>query len=157
MPPSDGEPDQRALEQAYAFIDRRERTECEVRRELESRGANESAVDHAVQTLRDEGYLDDARFARLFTEDKRMLEGWGSERIRRGLRGHGVDREIIDATLATLGGEDELARALELLRRRFPAPPRDRRERDRALGFMLRKGYVSEVAVDALAAYAREG
>ncbi len=157
MSPSDREPDQRALEQAYAYIDRRERTECEVRRQLESRGASESAIDHAVQALRDEGYLDDARFARLFTEDKRMLEGWGNERIRRGLRTHGVDREIIDATLATLGGGDELARALEVLRRRFPAAPRDRRERDRALGFMLRKGYDREVAVDALAAYARGG
>lgn len=157
MPPGDGEPDQRALEQAYAYIDRRERTEHEVRRRLETRGASEAAIDHAVQTLLDAGYLDDARFARLFIEDKRTLEGWGSERIRRGLREHGVEREIADAALAAHDGEDELARAVELLRRRFPAPPRDRRERDRALGVMLRKGYDSEVAVEALAAYAREG
>jgi regulatory protein len=41
------------------------------------------------------------------------------------------------------------------LRRRFPEPPEDRRERNRALGMLMRKGYESELALDALAAYAR--
>jgi regulatory protein len=153
----DGEPDQRALEQAYAYLGQRDRTEVEVRRQLERHGASEASIDYAVDTLREQGYLDDARFARLFAEDKRNLEDWGSERIRRRLRERGVDRELIEDTLAAELGEDDLGRAVELLRRRFPAPPRDRRERDRALGVMLRKGYDSETAVDALAAYAREG
>ena len=51
--------------------------------------------------------------------------------------------------------ESELDRALELLRRRFPTPPEDRRERERALGVLLRKGYESELALDALAAHTR--
>jgi hypothetical protein len=33
--------------------------------------------------------------------------------------------------------------------------PADRRERERALGVLLRKGYESELALDALHAYAR--
>ena len=155
--PVDGEPDQRALEQAYAYLGTRDRTEAEVRRRLERHGASEASIDYAVGTLREQGYLDDTRFARLFAEDRRNLDGWGSERIRRSLSERGVDRELIEDTLAADTGEDELGRAVELLRRRFPAPPRDRRERDRALGVMLRKGYDSETAVDALAAYAREG
>lgn len=157
MPVADGKPDQRALAQAYAYINRRERTEFEVRRQLEGGGASATAIDYAVRTLLEEGYLDDARFARVFAEDKRSLESWGSERIRRSLREHGVERRIIDDTLAADDGADELARAVDLLRRRFPTPPRDRRERDRALGVMLRKGYDGHVAIDALAAYAREG
>jgi regulatory protein len=52
--------------------------------------------------------------------------------------------------------EDELARALKLLESRFAAPPRSRRDRDRALGVLVRKGYQPEIALDALAAYARE-
>jgi regulatory protein len=42
-----------------------------------------------------------------------------------------------------------------VLRQRFPSPPRDRRERERALGILLRKGYDIELALDALAAYDR--
>ena len=93
--------------------------------------------------LVEQGYLDDARFARLFVQDKRELEGWGAERIRQVLRTRGIDAEVVEEALAEheQDSEGEVERALALLRRRFPSPPRDRRERDRALGVLLRKGY----------------
>ncbi|MGH2929282.1 MAG: regulatory protein RecX, partial [Solirubrobacteraceae bacterium] len=104
--------------------------------------------------------LDDERFARLFVSDKRELEQWGSERIRRGLEARGIDRRLAETALSAVNGdraepETELHRALALLRRRFPAPPEDRRTRERALGMLLRKGYETELALDALAAHAR--
>ena len=43
-----------------------------------------------------------------------------------------------------------MAAALELLRRRFPAPPADARERDRALGILVRRGLRADLAFDAL-------
>jgi regulatory protein len=52
--------------------------------------------------------------------------------------------------------DTELDRALGLLRRRFSIPPRDRRERDRALGVLIRKGYDPDLALDAITAYARD-
>ncbi|MBV9312111.1 MAG: RecX family transcriptional regulator, partial [Solirubrobacterales bacterium] len=115
---------------------------------------------------------------RLFVQDKRELEQWGSERIRQGLLARGLDRETIEAALVDgqpsgdygqprgeydqPRGEceqprDELERALTLLSRRFPSPPQNRRERDRALGVLVRKGYEPELALDALRAYARGG
>ena len=146
----------RALELAYAYLDRRDRTEAEVRRRLEQRGIDDAGVDAAVAALLDQGVLDDARFARLFVEDKRELEQWGNERIRRTLTERGIDRELIEQSLIPDQEETELDRAITLLRRRFPDPPRDRRERERALGVLLRKGYDSELALDALAAHARD-
>jgi regulatory protein len=152
---------QRALDTAYALINRRDRTVGEVRVQLERKGVAEHLREAAVRTLSEQGFLDDERFARLFVSDKRELEQWGNERIRRGLLARGIERELADAALAQAGadgdddGENELDRALALLRRRFPRPPEDRRERDRALGVLLRKGYESELALDALAAHAR--
>jgi regulatory protein len=147
---------QRALELAYGHLNRRDRTVAEVRRLLQQRGADACAIEGAIRTLIDQGYLDDARFARLFAQDKRELEQWGSDRIGRTLRDRGIGRELIEVTLGAQSEGAELDRALGLLRRRFPDQPRDRRERDRALGVMLRKGYDSELALDALAAYARD-
>ena len=107
--------------------------------------------------------------------DKRELERWGAERIRRGLSARGIDRAIAEQTLAATpdavdlanldspraehcdGRGGELARALELLRRRFPDPPQERRDRNRALGMLLRKGYEQELAIDALNAHAARG
>jgi regulatory protein len=155
---------QRALDFGYAYLNRRERTVSEVRAQLERKGVSPELIDPAVRTLAEQGFLDDERFARLFVSDKRELEQWGSERILRGLLARGIDRELAERAMALeaaaadpLGDEpSEFDRALELLRRRFPAPPRDRRARDRALGVLLRKGYESELALDALSAHVRE-
>ncbi len=143
-----------ALRLAYAYLSRRERTVNEVRRRLGREGIAEPVIEQALEMLGQDGLLDDARFARLFVQDKRELEQWGRERIRRGLATRGLGRELIEEALGPPDQAD-LDRALDLLSRRFPAPPRDRRERDRALGVLIRKGYDPELAVDALAAYAR--
>jgi hypothetical protein len=41
------------------------------------------------------------------------------------------------------------------LRRRFAEPPSDRRTRERALGVLIRKGYESDLALEALASWGR--
>ena len=165
-----------ALQAAYAYLNSRDRTEAEIRRRLEQRGIDDSVIAAALAALHRHGALDDARFTRLFIEDKRRLEQWGAERIRRTLRDRGIDRELIEHALgnnhggnehvsnehggdghaSNEHGESELDRALAVLRRRFPTPPRERRERDRALGVLLRKGYDSEIALNALSAYTRD-
>jgi regulatory protein len=147
---------QHALELAYRYLNRRDRTEAEVRRHLGGKGLQADAAECSIEALREQGYLDDARFARLLVHDKRELEHWGTERITSTLLARGVDRELIDAALEEQTPAGELDRALSLLRRRFPSPPCDRRERDRALGVLLRKGYDSELAVEALAAHTRQ-
>ncbi len=150
----------RALALAYAYLNRRERTTSEVRGHLSGKGFDTAAIEEALTELVEQGTLDDTRFARLFTADKRELERWGTERIRRTLLGRGLDPETISAALLDDDGDEgrsfagELGRALELLRRRFPSPPESRRDRDRALGMLVRKGYELELALDALAVYA---
>jgi regulatory protein len=150
--------DANAVQLAYAYLNRRDRTEAELRAYLLKRDLGEVDVEAAVTELLEFGYVDDARYARMFAQDKRTLEEWGSDRIRRSLRERGVDQDLIDAALSEVDPEnDELSRALALLRRRFPEPPADRRERDRALGVMVRKGFDSDLALDALSVYSRGG
>ena len=131
---------QHALGLAYRFLNRRERTTSEVRQRLEREALDGATVTETIATLSEQGYLDDTRFARVFTEDKRNLEQWGADRIRRTLRERGLDSELIETALAQQTTESELEQALELLRRRVAAPPADRRERDRALGTPAAQG-----------------
>jgi len=142
---------EQALGLAYRHLGRRERTEAEIRAHLEAKGVEAPVLEQTLTELREQGYVDDARFARLFTHDKRELERWGSDRIRRALATRGVGRELIDAALRADESEGELERAVALLRRRFPVPPGDLRQRERALGVLLRKGYDTELALEALA------
>ncbi len=146
---------QRALGLAYRYLNPRDRTEAEMRCQLEVKGVDGADSDLAIRALIEQGYLDDARFARLYTQDKRELEQWGRGRIERGLRSRGIGPELIDVALGSESPGSELDRALGLLRRRFGAPPTDRRDRDRALGLLLRKGYDGDLALDALMRNAR--
>lgn len=144
---------ERALSLAYRHLNRRERTEQEIRDCLERGGVDAGALEAALAVLRDGGVLDDERFASMFAQDKRELDGWGSERIREALLRRGIAREIVAEAVCEGDRAAEHERALAILRRRFPAPPRDRRDRDRALGVLLRKGYEPELAFDALTRY----
>src|SRR4051794_5263573 len=135
-----------AFDAAWRFLARRERTEAEVRARLERNDVEPALVDAVLDQLRDGGDIDDAGYAKRFAEDRRNLDGWGAERIERRLSELGVARELIRAALASDGGHDELDAACELLARRFPRPPDTPRERERALGLLVRKGYELELA-----------
>ena len=147
---------QKALDRAFRYLSRRDRTVAEVRGHLASKEVEEAVIDEVVEELRVQGYLDDARYAQRFAEDRRNLDGWGSERIERKLRSLGIDREEVAAALAAQDGEGELAAAVELLRRRFRVPPETDRDRERALGMLARRGYELEVAYDAVRALERD-
>lgn len=144
-----------AVDLAFRFIARRDRTVVEVRRHLERKAVGEDAIDDAVAELAEQGYLDDAGYARRFAEDRIALDGWGSERIERKLAELGVAREHIAAALRGRDFGTELDAALALLRRRWREPPATDRERERALGFLVRKGYDLELAYDAIREHGR--
>ena len=93
------------LETAYAYLNRRDRTTHELREHLRKQVSDTAVAARAIGVLQEQGYLDDARYARLFAEDKRTLEDWGGERIRRALEARGVARELIDDALTAAAGE----------------------------------------------------
>jgi regulatory protein len=148
--PAQGD-DDRAVELAYRALGRRERTVAELRRYLEGKRVEPDLIDAAVERLCAEGWLDDARYASRFTEDKRTLERWGGERIARDLRKRGVEPDLIEAALGDREREEELRAAVEVLREKLPAPEDDR-SRDRAWRLLVRRGYEPELAYEAVRA-----
>ncbi len=147
---------ERALAIAYRYLNARERTRAEMRTHLQGKGIDPRDVGRSIDALVDQGHLDDLRFARLFVQDKRELDEWGADRIRRTLLARGVDRDVVEGALAEQEPDDgEFDRALAVLRRRFPSLAGDRRERERALGVLLRKGYDTDLALEAISAHVR--
>src|SRR5205807_1199678 len=59
---------EQALAIAHGLLNRRERTEHEVREQLRRRNGAPEVVEAALRELTEQGYLDDARFARLFAQ-----------------------------------------------------------------------------------------
>jgi regulatory protein len=137
------------LSLALKALERKERTVAEMGSWLGARGVGSEEVEEVVDRLVSSGVLDDARYARRYAEDKRELRRWGSERIRAALLDRGVDPADADAALAESGQEAEVERAVELLRDRG-ASLEAALERQRALGALVRRGYDSEVAYEAI-------
>jgi regulatory protein len=140
---------ERAIQLGYRAVGYRDRTVAELRTFLERKRVEPDAISDAVDELTAAGLLDDARYARRFAEDKRELERWGSERIARDLHRRGIAPDVIERVVSDQSREAELATAIVLLEQRVPAP-RDARERDRAWRLLIRRGYDSELAYEAV-------
>ena len=139
-----------ALELALRMLNARERTEAELQASLGRRGCATEMIDDVLVALREEGLVDDAGYARRFAEDRRLLDRWGNERIARDLERRGIERELVERTLACHGHDEELLVAIELLDRRFPLPFDGDRERDKAWRMLVRRGYEPELAYSAI-------
>jgi regulatory protein len=146
---------QQALDRGYRHLSRGERTVAQMRRHLERARVDAQTIDAAVAELARQGYLDDARYARCFAEDRRLLDAWGRERIARQLRAGGIDPDVIDATLGDWAEADELGAAVAFLYRRVGTAPSGNEDRERAFGLLLRRGYRPEVAYDAVRSFER--
>ena len=148
---------QHARDVAWAAINRREHTEAELTRVLERKRCSPDEIATVVAEMVEGGWVDDAGYARRFAEDRRNLDGWGAERIERRLRSLGIDRDHVEAAVGARETSDEQQAALALLRRRFPVPPEDPRDRNRALGVLVRKGFELELSLDVLRRYCGVG
>jgi regulatory protein len=140
---------ERAIQLGYRAVGYRDRTVAEFRTFLERKRVEPEAIADAVVELTAAGLLDDARFARRFAEDKRELDLWGTERIARDLHRRGIAPDLIERVVADRSREAELETAVVLLEQRLPAP-RDDRDRDRAWRLLIRRGYDSDVAYEAV-------
>jgi regulatory protein len=137
------------LSLALKALDRKERTVAEMGSWLRARGVGSDEVEDVVDRLVSTGVLDDSRYARRYAEDKRMLKRWGSERIRVALLDRGISPTDVEEALSDAGGEEEIEQAVELLRDRG-ATFEGALERQRALAMLIRRGYDSEVAYEAI-------
>jgi regulatory protein len=143
------DPAEEAFEAALGALARKERSVAEVRAWLEARGFHGAAIAAALERLIEAGQLDDARFAAAYAADKRELRGWGSERIREALEAREVGAGEIAAALASDPDEAQAERGAELLIARR-ADLSDEASRGRAHAYLVRRGYGSEVAYEAV-------
>ena len=110
---------------AWRALNRRDRTELELRGVLAEKRVAPEDADVVMDELLDGGFVDDAGFAHRFADDRRRLDAWGAERIARRLRELGVGAEQIAAAVGEQDEGEELGAALALLRRRMPAAALD--------------------------------
>ncbi len=134
-----------ALESALRLLSYRLRSERELRDRLARKGFGRAVIGETLSRLRELGYLDDAAFARFWTETRQALRPRPRWLLAGELRRRGVAQE--EAEQATAGISDEEA-AYEAASRRLRALRglEYQRFRERLGRFLTRRGFSYDVA-----------
>ncbi len=132
---------------ALRFLDYRPRSAAEVHDHLIRRGYSDAAAAEALEKLYSLSYLNDENFARTWASSKFTRRGYGPKRIEQELRAKGIREAVIrDVLRETCDPEREADRARSLLAKKFDSQDfSDPKVVRRAIGFLQRRGYRSQV------------
>ncbi len=132
----------RAVSTAMRALDQRMHTSRELQTRLKRKGFEPETIDAALERLAGFGYLNDERFAELWIENRLAHRPRGKRMLEEELRQKGIDRQIVQETMADLEIDDQAA-ALELARKRFKSLeglPVDEQKR-KLTGILARRGF----------------
>lgn len=121
-----------------------------LRDKLLDKGHDEEAADYALAWLTERHLLDDTAYAESVVRSC-ARKGYGEMRIRQELTRRGVDRETAENALA--GFSPDRAQLVALLDKRLRGDVSDRKEIDKAVAFLQRRGFSWQDIRDALAEY----
>lgn len=109
-----------------------------LRDKLLDKGHDEQAADYALAWLAERNLLDDAAFAESVVRSY-ARKGYGAARIRQELTRRGVSREDAETAMQTFS--PDRAQILALLDKRLRGDLSDRREIDKAVAALQRRGF----------------
>jgi len=133
---------------AVRALMRRAHSVFEMRKYLEERAEDKAEVKTVLARLRENRYLDDARYAQEFARHRAKYRRQGRFRIARELRARGVaDAQIAAAVDAVFADTDEAALVRTRIKRKLAQirGPLDQRKAASLYSGLLRAGFSGEV------------
>ena len=108
------------FEYALRTLSGRAQSSGELREKLRRKAERLGDIDGVMARLKEYGYLDDRRFAELYSQWRRDNQGLGSARVLRDLRARRVAPAVAEhAVKSAFAGTDELKAIEEYLRKKF--------------------------------------
>lgn len=139
----------KAVDRAAHFLSYRPRSIQEVRRNLEQKDTPPAVIDAAVARMSEQGYLDDAAFARYWVENRNTFKPLSPRALRHELRQKGIDNAVINEVLSDLDADEAAYTAARGQVSRLRV--RDRRQfRTKLGGFLQRRGFSYATANDVI-------
>jgi len=135
---------------AVGALSRRMRSVAELKRLLRPRVDAETEygqtlVELVIRRLKDQGYLNDSKYATAFSTFRRDNEKFGRMRVITDLKAKGVHGEVIENAVTEIYGEvndEQLAR--QYLRRKRVQKPKDQKQAARIFRQLIRAGFGSK-------------
>jgi len=137
-------------EYAVGALGRRMRSVAELKRLLRNRveadtEIGKTLVELVIRRLKDQGYLNDAKYAATYSTLRRDNEKFGRRRVVTELKARGVHGEVIDKAVdETFVEVNEEKQAREFLRRKRLQKPRDNKDTARIFRQLMRAGFAAK-------------
>jgi regulatory protein len=144
---------------AVKALMRRAHSVHEMKQKLERRAEDKSLVKNVIDRLKQNGLIDDARYAKQFTRQRTEVRRQGKFRIARDLRGRGIPDRHIEAAIegsaettdAAAVVRERIARKLKLFRGEI-----DEKKMASLYRSLLRLGFPSDIIRRELKSLTRE-
>jgi regulatory protein len=96
-----------AYQRAARLLERRPRSETEIRRNLQSHRTREEVIDETLRRLRRNGLVNDEQFANLWVENQTEFRPRSRRALAYEMRQRGLSNTAIDQALEQISPEDE--------------------------------------------------
>jgi regulatory protein len=145
------------MQVALRYLQRRARTESEIRKKLADREIPPQEIEAVMVRLREYGYINDQKFAVDYQRFRNDYKPMGQQRLRQELRLKGVPKDITEKVSADFEVEKELAyRAAQTRLRQYSNLTPEVFQR-RMIAFLGRRGFSYSVIKTVLERLKAEG
>ena len=108
---------------------------------LKATEGDEAAALELVESLLQDRFVDDGRYAAAFAREKSSIAGWGPVKISYALAAKGIDRQVIAAALEERDESASSARMESVLAAKYRTLKDDPQAKLKLLRFALSRGY----------------
>lgn len=143
---------QKAKNYAFLLLKFRLRSEKELYQRLKKKKFDEAIIRQTLAFLKDKNFINDADFTKAWIES-RIKKPLGFRRLKQELNLKGVDKEIIDSSIAQVKEdyhEEEVVQ--KIVRRKFKklSGIDPKKAKARIYGYLLRRGFSADTVIEAL-------
>jgi regulatory protein len=137
-------------EYAVGALSRRMRSVAELKRLLRPRveadtDYGKTLMELVIRKLKDQGYLNDARYAAVYSSYRKENEKFGRRRVVTDLKIKGVHGDVVETAVGSVYNEvDDEKQAREYVSRKRLKKPKDKKETARIFRNLMRAGFASK-------------
>ncbi|MGG6311196.1 regulatory protein RecX [Paenibacillus macerans] len=148
---------QQGYADALKYLSLKPRTAYEISMRLGEKGWGEETIQHVIERLHTEGYVDDAAYAQEWASQRVKNRGKGKLWVRHELRQKGVSKPLIEEALGEVSEDDEFDSALQLGLKKWGSTSGEPLDKKRKTGaFLQRRGFSGSIVSKVLGELSRK-
>lgn len=134
-----------ALAKLEHFCAYRERCPKEVRSKLAALGIHGQVAEQIFESLREDGFFNEERFALAYAGGKFRINHWGRVRIRQELRMREITEPVIRQALSSIDDVEYVTLLKQQLEKKRRQYDRDEHTREKTAASLIRSGFEPEL------------